>query len=305
MTRLPKYGVIGAAALLATLAVMVDGVGAPEETTEPSITLEDAWEQASFTLNNEANAMFAQLGGDQPDGDREARFGYAATLINVQPKTDANLQRATDVFESLIEADPNDDFAAYSRFLLGRIEEIHRLDPNTAKAVEIYRALLDDMPENRYAQWALPKLAALLLFDLEAPVGDRSGIIEVETRAAKLTDPASIRDTQFAIAQYYTDFEPNDEKVLEANLIAIDAGVERRAARGNVFFRTGEIARELGRYDVARQSYQNFLDTFARENRRTFVQRRFDELPDSTPAAEIPVDPAAEPAPDTQAPSDE
>lgn len=248
-------------------------------------TTADAWKNASLTLANEAHAIFANTTDPNVESDRENRLGEGATLINVQPKTDANLNAATEILQHLAEKSAPDEIAAYARYLLGRIEQVHRLKPNLPKASEIYRSLLDEMPGSRYAQWALPKLALITLFDPERPSGAPSPAQEIERRAALLTDPDAVRDTYLILADYYTYIERDDAKTLDALVTAQKQEIQGRAFQGNLLIRTAELARKQNRPEVARPAYEEFLSTFPRESRRTLVQKRLSELASSIPSS--------------------
>lgn len=253
---------------------------------ETEKSLANAWKTASLTLVNESNAEFRELlAKDTPDR-RQLRFGEAATLINVQPKTAANLDNAVAVFQDLAEEDPNDDIAVYSRYLIGRVAQIHRLDADLELAANTYRELLRDHPQNKFAQRAVPKLAVIELFDPLRSPDDQTGALEIEAFAANLTDPLAIRDTALMLADYYTMIAPNDTKALENLLIANEQGIQRYKFRATVLVRIAELSRRTGNPDQAVDYYQMFLDEFQRDQRRTLIEERIEELTQAAPVAE-------------------
>ena len=248
---------------------------APGLAGEPPPESADGWMYASLTLINEANAIFQQLRLHSPD-ERENRFGEAATLINVQPKTTANLNTASAIFSDLVVEKNDDDIADASRYLMGRIEQIHRLDPDTSSAAAIYRNLLDDRPGSPFAQRALPKLALIVLFDAQA--SGNAGLAEITSRAEKLTDSDAASDTHLMLADYYSLIGGDEANALRSLLIAESHGIKRYRFRGNVLIRIAELSNRLGLKEQAAQYYRKFLDSYERDNRRRLVQERMRAL---------------------------
>jgi hypothetical protein len=232
---------------------------------------EDPWNLTAFGLLKEAHTAFAA----QPASDREARFGEAVTLINLQPKTDPNLDRAAVLLSAIASANATDDLGLSARYYLARIPQSHRATPDTAAALVIFRELASLDSPHPLAQRAVVQVALLELFEPRVPAADvRARFDRLAVRGATLTDPSAVRDFNMVMADAALRFKYDDSLALDHLLAADRAGIARAATRRDTWLRIAELARRSGRHDVSKTYYTRFLENFPRDARRLLVQER-------------------------------
>lgn len=243
----------------------------PATATTPA----DPWEQISLGLFKDAHRAFAEA----PAADREARFGEAVALLNLQPKTDANLDRASALFRTLIADNPTDDFAIGARYFLARIPHVHRATPDEALALVGYRELAALESPHPLAQRAVVLVAMLELLEPRISEEERFTRFErLAARGATLVDPSALRDFHLVMADMALRYKFDDRITLEHLLAADRAGIVRAVTQRETWLRTAEVARRSGRSDLAIESYRRFLDNFRSDPRRRAVQERLAEL---------------------------
>jgi len=255
--------------LLATLAL-------PLFATEPATT-SSPWDQTALGLFKDAHVAFAQ----QPaSSDREARFGEAVTLISLQPKTDANLDRAASLFGAIVTANATDDLGISSRYYLARIPQIHRATPDTVAALTGFRELAALESSHPLAQRAVVQVALIELFEPRLPASEiRARYDRLASRGAALTESSAIRDFNLVMGDAVLRFSLGDSLALDHLLAADRAGIARAITRRDTWLRIAELGRRTGRNDVAKTYYAKFLDAFPRDSRRLTVKERLAALP--------------------------
>ncbi len=254
---------------------------APEAKAEPG--LERAWQKAAKLLTNEASAEFEQIRKQGGPEKREATFGAALMLLNTQPKTEWNIQTASDYFGELATGD--DDLALWSAYYQGRVEQIHRQTPDLKKARELYSGLIASDPDHPAAQAALVKLSMLEIYD-ESPLEDKRAKIEaLEQRAPSLSSMPARRDLYLLLAHARTRLFQEDAAALQDLMAADQIGILRSKPRAGLWVQIGELARETGQTDIAKRYYDQFLTKYPRDNRHFIIQLRRDELETNAPSA--------------------
>lgn len=245
------------------------------------------WDTTALNLLKEAHADFAAL----PESDRDARFGEAVTLLNLQPKTDANLDRAAALFNALIAADATDHLGISARYFLARIPQVHRVNPDTAAALALFRELAALDSPHPLAQRAVIQVALLELFEPGVTADEaRVRFDRLVARGASLTDPSAVRDFNLVMGDAALRFGFPDEVAL-GHLIAADrAGIARAATRRDTWVRIAELARRAHRPDIAADYYNRFLKNFPRDARRLLVEQHLASLPPfgRVPARSVP-----------------
>ena len=233
----------------------------------------EAWEKAASFFPNESMDGFQELGGDRDDGPREARFGYAVSLLSATPSTKQRLDEAEQIFTDL-SASGNDDYGLGARFLLGRIAQIYRSPSDPAAAAEHFRWLVEHHPESRWGQIGLTKLAMVLVYALPSAGTPEERIAE----GRKLLDLAFLPDSQrdinmiLASAHFHYKLEPTDALPF---LLAAEAGGNLDVGtRSDVLVRIGELLVLAGRKDEAIEYYQKFVADFYGAARRYAVEQK-------------------------------
>jgi len=271
---MPPLNHISVVAALAYLAVV--------QTVRPAETnsaIGQAWEKASMLFINEAYDDFMQIRktGESP---READFGVALMLLNKQPKSDGNLDRAAGIFER-ISGSGDDDLGMLAGYYRARIEQIHRRTQNPAKAVELFTKLIERHPEHPMAQFAVVKRAMIEIYDDSPLESKRQLLAALDETADEMTHPPAKRDLELLLADSYARLFQDDGRTLD-HLLAADAiGITRAKPRADVWIRIAELARLLGKKDVAATYYRKFLKEFQRDNRHYTIEERLKETGDN------------------------
>lgn len=258
-------------------------LAAPLLAAEPAAA-PNPWDMAAFGLFKDAHILFSE----QPDADRETRFGEAVTLINLQPKTESNLDRAAAIFTEIAAASPTDELGVNARYFLARIEQIHRVKPDTSAALALYRELAALDSDHPLAQRAVVQLALLELFEPGQTASEvRARFERLAARGVTLTDPSAIRDFNLVLGDAALRFDLGDTLALDHLLAADRAGIARAITQRDTWLRIAELARRTRRDDVAATYYQRFLENFPRDTRQLMLKERLAELAGRKP---IPAD---------------
>lgn len=231
------------------------------------------WESAATFFPNESMMVFQRLGGDQIDGPREARFGYAVSLLSSTPSTEQKLNDAEVVFEDLA-ASGEDHFALGSRYLLGRLYQIYRSPSDPTRAAEQFRQLVALNRDSRWGQMALTKLTMVVVFALP-DAGEPEQRIQAGRELLDLAiTPDAQRDINMilASAHFHYDLEPTG--ALPFLLAAEEGGYLDVGTRSDVLVRIGELLVLAGRTDEAIVYYQRFVDDFYGAARRYAVEQK-------------------------------
>lgn len=233
----------------------------------------NGWESAATFFPNESMMIFQRLGGDKDDGPREARFGYAVSLLSSTPSTEQKLDEAEVVFEDLATSG-EDDYALGSRYLLGRLYQIYRSPSDPTRAAEQFRQLVALNPDSRWGQMALTKLTMVVVYALP-DAGEPEQRIQAGGELLDLaTSPDAQRDINLilASAHLHYDLEPTDALPF---LIAAEAGGNLDiGTRSDVLVRIGELLVLAGRTDEAIVYYQRFVEDFYGAARRYAVEQK-------------------------------
>src|SRR5688572_25294668 len=78
--------------------------------------MELGWNQASRYLFQESYKLFRKLEKTGGPHLRSARLGEALSLLNLQPKTQGNIQQAADIFSSLAGQNPSDEIGITAQY---------------------------------------------------------------------------------------------------------------------------------------------------------------------------------------------
>ncbi len=230
------------------------------------------WENMSTGLFNEAHAEFTKL-EKAPGADlRSLRYGDAVSLLNIQPRTQSNIEKAYQIFEELHAAAPADDLGLESRYMQGRIEHAQRATPDLQKAEAIFSELVKSHPNHPASQRAQVKLAIIRLYAKIDATERRSRYDGFTVAASQLQDAGAKVQMHLLLADVARRFDYGEAEQLNHMLAAEKAGVTKRRLRGDVLVRIGDLARLTGKNDLAATYYTQFLAEFPRTDRRTTVE---------------------------------
>lgn len=254
---------------------------------EPADPLQAALaDLAALRTQEGARQLESLLGGkslrDDPSRRHTAELGLAAALLNLQPRTQANIGRSAGLLQRLLDTTPapEPELACAARFLLARIEEDHRVPARPHEAMRHYAVLAGMADGCPLAQQAVVHLCRLLLFS--AAANDPGRLEEVFSEAGafatRMTNPAARRDYHLLLAQAGL-FHGRPAAGNLAHLQAAEAaGISSALQRGNVLVAMGELSRQLGRREAALSAYRRFMAEFPRDPRVDTLRRRITAL---------------------------
>ena len=234
------------------------------------------WHLASRGMVEEAHAAFSGMAGTGV-AERESRFGLAITLLNLQPKTNRNIEKAYAVLGDLLEEDSSDRFGIASRYFLGRIDQIHRVVPDEKAARRHFLDLIEHHVEHPYAQLAIVKLGILDVYDPENK-NIASVIADTEAHTGLLVDRIAKRDFHILLAKAIERFELPKRKSLDHLLAAQVADPAIARLDPGFTLHVADLARELGEHGRAVRHYREFLRNFRQDSRRYQVEQTLASL---------------------------
>ena len=250
-----------------------------------SETLVDAWKKVVGLQVNEARAEFESIRDRDGADAREASFGLALTLLNTQPKTDANLDQAASLLDDII-AGPQDDLGAWAGYFRSRVEQVHRTRPDPDLARKLFTELIERDAASAAAQFAVVKRALIDLYGGEIGKSQRVVMAELESALLTLTHDPARRDLHLLMADAAVRVFLDNEAALRHLLAADQIGIARTNTRGDVWAGIAGIARLLGQTKMARDYEERFVAEFPRDSRSaTIVQRLKTDPP---PGASVP-----------------
>lgn len=239
--------------LLASLALGATPLAA--STTSPAAD-SAPWDLLSRLQTNEALAAFADAEGE------EARYGEAVTLLNVQPKTQANIQRAAHLLETLA-ARAESPQAPAARYHLARIAQLHATPPRPDEALARYRELAAAYPGHPYADAASAKIALLTLYrdlppaDWDAAFRGTVGLLPAVASAE------ARRDIHLILGFAALRMRADHELALPHLVVALESGLSLRVSRHKiVLLQAAESARILGDLPRAIAFYEAYLSGY-------------------------------------------
>ncbi|MET0261650.1 MAG: tetratricopeptide repeat protein [Rariglobus sp.] len=231
------------------------------------------WETVSTGLFTEAHTAFVETGKTAEGAElRLNRYGEAIALLNVQPRTQSNIDKAAGILDEVYKAAPGDDLGFEARYMLGRVEQSQRSTPDLAKADQIFSELIERNPAHPVAQRAQAKLAIIRLYGQMDEAERRRRYDTFTAISHKLTDPGAKTQLHLLLGEFAQRFNYGNEEDFAHTLAADKSGVIRRTLRVQVLARIGDLARLTGRKEVARDYYSRFLEQFPRTDRRTTIE---------------------------------
>ena len=235
------------------------------------------WEEIRTLQFVPARNAFETHTADDPS-DREARLGEAIALLNVQPRTAANIQRVQRILEGLVVEDGSDFWGLGARFMLARMEQVHFEPPTPTAGVDQFLQLVADAPGTLWGELALLKAAPAMLYASISMEERQQRMDEIEEMAQNLTMDLIRRSLFITLADVALDFEMPADRALHYLLTADVEGMVRWQRRANAYLQIAGLARELGDLPLAREYYGRFYEEFKRDHRTYMVGRILEEL---------------------------
>lgn len=244
--------------------LLVGGVSAEER----------PWDKIALGLFNEADGVFEEIAAKSTGEEaRLALYGRAVALLNIQPRTQGNIEKSQQLFESIYRAETLDDLGLAARFMQARIAQIHLLPVNKERAEQIYTELSAGRPNHPITQRAKVKLTLLRIYATGIDEAERRNrFVEGEERATGLSELGPRAQIYLLLAETAQRLGYGTETELKHLLSAESAGIVKLRLRADVLVRIGDLARISGDEEMARAHYKVFLKDYPRTDRRTTVE---------------------------------
>lgn len=236
------------------------------------------WDDASMLLVQDAYAKFTAAHGRKDGDSREIDYGLAVSLLNLQPKTSSNIDRAAQLFTQITAANPDDELGIASLYFLARLEQVHRSTPDVPKALALYGHLVDRHPEHLLAQLAVTKIAILKLYNSPLNSNKRKALAEIEKLAPLLKDPLARANFDYIVGTACIRFKLGDQKAMDYLIEADRIGIPVEILASHALVRIGNLATRLGQRDVAIAYFERFVQEFPRDIRNFTVRQKLVEL---------------------------
>ncbi len=243
---------------------------APLIATETKSPLDESAEEATYFLFNESMTRLqnAEKKGQLPP--RETNYLKGILFLNIQPKTESNLDQAVHLLESVRSANPEDDLGIASLYFIGRIAQIHRSQPDYAKSESIFQELTQKYPTHVLAQQAMVKLTTQRIYTAKNRDELAIRLHEAEKFSPLITSRAASTSYHTIMADAYLRFTKETSQAMRHFQLADASGITNQQQRSNTLVQIAEIARTLNQPSVAISYYEKFLLEFPRD-RRTFM----------------------------------
>ncbi len=242
--------------------------------SEADISPESAWKKTGDFLCREAADEFDDLLDEQRGNVTDLKFGLALNLINKQPKTQANLERARGLFSEVYSSEGMEGLGVTARYYVGRIREVHQFDSDLVEAERIYGEILAANPRHFYAQLAATRYALIRFYTVASREEQMERFEELEPLAENLVRPGIRSQFHNLMGDLATRYELPLEKALYHYREAVSAGIQNFRIRRDVLVSVGEIAKELGEVSIAVDFFERFLREFPRDKRNILIRER-------------------------------
>lgn len=240
--------------------------------------LDEAWQALARFDSVQATTVIESLPGEARL-TREAAYAEAVVLLATEPQTQHKIERVQQLLTAIIEDQATDEFEAKSRYLMGRIFQIHQRDPDPALARQWYESLVRERPRSVAAQQAALQLVLLDIYEDASGSNPTETIARAMRWAVVVTEPNIRRDVDLAIARSCLFFNISPAQAYEALQAVIAApvagGLRQRADN---YVSAILLAEELGKPGEAVDFLRRFLREFPRDSRRTALQLMLERL---------------------------
>ena len=232
------------------------------------------WQKMSTYLTKEALIELKNLPGTQDSASqRERDFCTAVVTLDQQPLSESRLDDVDERLKALLSAGIEDEINSASRYLLGRIAQLYRAEPDVPLAVSYYRDLIERPGPGHFADIARVKLAVLLLYAVHT-----EDAIERIAHAEKLilgtSDSIAIRDLHRIVARGIMFFNLPPEGALRHLLAADQIGGLVGTLGADQLVQIGELAWDTGDDKLANNYYELLRVEYPRDPRIFLMDQR-------------------------------
>lgn len=217
------------------------------------------------------------LAGGNAAVAREAKFGRAVALLDLQPVSDSQVAEARTLFTTLADSGA-DDYAQGARFFLGRIAQHHLVEPDAAEAARQFRQLIAEHEDSVWAQSALSRLALLEIYELDPAAPPATRLATAEKLLAHAHTPSAQSEVHLAIADAIFFYRLPPAGALPHLVAAERLGRLDWNLRSDVLVQIAELSRLAGNRPQAALFYRTFLKENPRDLRNYIVKERLGEM---------------------------
>lgn len=232
------------------------------------------WEKVSTYLSSEADQVLRKLPQvSDPQAIRERDFCAAVVHLDQQPLSESRLDEVDQRLHALIEAEGNDEIARASRYLLGRIAQVFRAQPDVRLAAHYFRGLVEQPGPGEWEEQARVKLTLLTLYALPIKTpADRLALAEAYAMEAR--DPIAVRDMHRLLARAILFYNFPAKGALAHLLQADEIGGLMGTQGADQLVQIGELAWDEGDHDLAAHFYDRLQKEYPRDPRIFLMQER-------------------------------
>ena len=254
--------------------VMLVGFGlAPTGAQEPD-SVAGVWQKVSTYLTKEALLELKDL---PPPGDAASQRAYdfcaAVVQLDQQPLSESRLDDVESRLKALVQPGLKDEIDGASRYLLGRIAQLYRAEPNVGLAAQQYRELIGQGGPGHWADIARVKLAVLILYALPA-ANAAERIDQAENLMTDARDPLAVRDLHRVIGRALMFYNLPPGAALRHLLAADKIGGLVGTLGADQLVQIGELAWDTGDDDLAQHYYERLRVEFPRDPRVYLMDQR-------------------------------
>ena len=228
-----------------------------------------AWKDVAQLKNDEALEAFST-------GTREGRYGKGVAILNLQPRTEANVDTANAIFEELLTEKIDDEIAIHAAYQLARIPHVQRSKPDLPLAAQRYESLIRQHAGHPLADAATVKLTILRLYSPEGNPPPAERLESVKPLGAGLSDLDAIRDYHIAMADAVGFMRLDPATALDHLQKAYETSRLTGKLQADVLVRISEIAAKTGNQSLSREFAQRFLEKFPRDERASSIRKKLE-----------------------------
>ncbi|MCC6416027.1 MAG: hypothetical protein IT582_08965 [Opitutaceae bacterium] len=247
-------------------------LGGSLSAAEPTM---EVWRKVASYLSKEAQIEFNALPAAAGVAARRERdFCAAVVQLDQQSLSEARLDEVEQRLKALVAAEGNDTIARAARFLLGRMAQLYRANPDVGLAAEYFRGLVEQPGADRWGDAARIKLAVLRAYVLPA-VGDAAArVAAVEALLPAAKDPVVVRDLHRVAARAIMFYNLPPAAALR-HLVAADAlGGLSGTLGADQLVQIGELAWDTGDAALATRYYERLRAEYPRDPRIFLMDQR-------------------------------
>lgn len=257
---------LGCVALLACCSPIFAGVTASPEDAS-------VWRKVSLYLTKESWQELRKLPEPSTANQRARDFCQAVVRLDQQPLSESRLDDVEQRLQALLAAGGDDEITGASRYLLGRIAQIYREQPDVAAAARYYQMLADNPGPGDWGGLARVKLAVLKLYAL--PAGSKRARIDaVEALIPGATNPIIVRDLHRLVARGVMFFNLPPREALEHLQAADQIGGLTGTLGADQLVQLGELAWDVGDDKLSAHYYDRLREEYPRDARVYLSDRR-------------------------------